>query len=406
MFQFEKFIASRYFKTKKRRSFVSFVTYFAIGGIAVGSAALIITLAIVNGFSNEIEKRLITFGSHINVVTFSGNPIQYPDNSVLNQLDSIKFIVRVSPAFSKEALAKTRSSLEGVLVNGVIPSKMKSQLEDYMSDGRFFTDNDSVKHPIVIGKKMSQLLSVKVGEKIALFGIDGMPTPGNSPNVIQGTVVGIYDTGMQGFDDLYIYLPLASVQNLFKVPGQINELNIETDDLKKVESYVDYLENLLPWPYYSRSIYQNHYSLFNWIALQQQMIPIIIVILVLIAIVNVIGTLLMIIVDRTSEIGVLRSLGASQNQILRIFLWEGGLLTVAGLVIGNIVGISFCLLEKQFNFIPLPAEAYYMNSVPILLTFSDIVIVNIVTFVLAIITSFLPSLIAAKLNTIDILRFQ
>ncbi len=382
------------------------MTYFAIGGIAVGSAALIITLAIVNGFSNEIEKRLITFGSHINVVTFSGNPIQYPDNSVLNQLDSIKFIVRVSPAFSKEALAKTRSSLEGVLVNGVIPTKMKSQLEDYMSDGRFFTDSDSVKHPVVIGKKMSQLLSVKVGEKIVLFGIDGMPTPGNSPNVIQGTVVGIYDTGMQGFDDLYIYLPLASVQNLFKVPGQINELNIETDDLKKVESYVDYLENLLPWPYYSRSIYQNHYSLFNWIALQQQMIPIIIVILVLIAIVNVIGTLLMIIVDRTSEIGVLRSLGASQNQILRIFLWEGGLLTIAGLVIGNIVGISFCLLETQFNFIPLPAEAYYMNSVPILLTLSDIVIVNIVTFVLALFTSFLPSLIAAKLNTIDILRFQ
>ena len=406
MFQFEKLIASRYFKTKKRRSFVSFVTYFAIGGIAVGSAALIITLAIVNGFSNEIEKRLITFGSHINVVTFSGNPIQYPDNSVLQQLDSIKFIVRVSPTFSKEALAKTRASLEGVLVNGVIPSKMKSQLEDYMSDGRFFDDNDSVKHPIVIGKKMSQLLSVKVGEKIALFGIDGMPTPGNSPNVIQGTVVGIYDTGMQGFDDLYIYLPLASVQNLFKVPGQINELNIETDDLKKVESYVDYLENLLPWPYYSRSIYQNHYSLFNWIALQQQMIPIIIVILVLIAIVNVIGTLLMIIVDRTSEIGVLRSLGASQNQILRIFLWEGGLLTVAGLIIGNVIGISFCLLEKQFNFIPLPAEAYYMNSVPILMTFSDVVVVNVITFILALITSFLPSFIAAKLNTIDILRFQ
>lgn len=406
MFQFEKLIASRYFKTKKRRSFVSFVTYFAIGGIAVGSAALIITLAIVNGFSNEIEKRLITFGSHINVVTFSGNPIQYPDNSVLQQLDSIKFIVRVSPTFSKEALAKTRASLEGVLVNGVIPSKMKSQLEDYMSDGRFFDDNDSVKHPIVIGKKMSQLLSVKVGEKIALFGIDGMPTPGNSPNVIQGTVVGIYDTGMQGFDDLYIYLPLASVQNLFKVPGQINELNIETDDLKKVESYVDHLENLLPWPYYSRSIYQNHYSLFNWIALQQQMIPIIIVILVLIAIVNVIGTLLMIIVDRTSEIGVLRSLGASQNQILRIFLWEGGLLTVAGLIIGNVIGISFCLLEKQFNFIPLPAEAYYMNSVPILMTFSDVVVVNLITFVLALITSFLPSFIAAKLNTIDILRFQ
>ena len=120
MFQFEKLIASRYFKTKKRRSFVSFVTYFAIGGIAVGSAALIITLAIVNGFSNEIEKRLITFGSHINVVTFSGNPIQYPDNSVLQQLDSIKFIVRVSPTFSKEALAKTRASLEGVLVNGII----------------------------------------------------------------------------------------------------------------------------------------------------------------------------------------------------------------------------------------------------------------------------------------------
>lgn len=405
MFQFEKFIASRYFKTKKNRSFVSFVTYFAMGGIAVGSASLIITLAIVNGFSNEIEKRLITFSSHIKIVTFSGTPIDYPNNK-LELLDTLKFVTDISPVFSKEALAKSRSSLEGVLVNGVEWNKVPKNLHDYLIEGRFFLENDSVKNPMIIGRKLAQLLSVETGSKLTLFGIDGMPAPGNTPNVIQGNIVGIYDTGMQGFDDLYIYVPLSSAQSLFKVPNQINEINLTTDNLQMVSSYVDSIESVLPWPYYSRSIYQTHYSMFNWIALQQQMIPVILIILVLIAIVNVIGTLLMIIVDRTQEVGILRSLGASKKQIQRIFLWEGGLLTFTGLLLGNVIGISFCLLESHFGFIPLPAEAYYMNSVPIALSFSDILIVNAVTFILSLATSFIPSFIASKLNTIEILRFQ
>lgn len=405
MFQFEKFIAGRYFKTEKKHSFVSFITYFAMGGIAVGSAALIITLAIVNGFSKEIEKRLITFGSHIKIVTFSGTSVDYP-NSHIKMLDSLKFVTQISPTFSKEALAKSRASLEGVLVNGVLWNQVPKNLTEYLAEGRLFQEHDSIKNPIIIGKKLSQLLSVSLDDKITLFGIDGMPTPGNSPNVIQGSVVGIYDTGMQGFDDLFIYVPLQSAQNLFKAPNKVNEINLTTTDLANVSTYVDSIETILPWPYYSRSIYQTHYSMFNWIALQQQMIPIILVVLILIAIVNVIGTLLMIIVDRTQDIGILRSLGASKKQIQRIFLWEGSLLAIWGLIIGNTIGFTFCIIQMKFGLISLPSEAYYMNTVPIALSLSDFFLVNSLTFVLSLATSFIPSVIASKLNTIDILRFQ
>ncbi|MBN8706370.1 MAG: ABC transporter permease [Bacteroidetes bacterium] len=405
MLKFERIIARRFFQSRKNKSFVGFITAFAIGGVAIGSAALIITLAIVNGFSAEIQNKLVAFSSHVTISAFSGNSFAFPDSN-LNILDSLKFIKKQSPSFSREAIARSGKSIEGVLVNGIIPGKETVQIKKYIIAGHYLQKNDSVKHPIVVGKKMAQLLSLELGSKLTLFGISGMPTPGNMPNVIQGRIVGIYDTGMQGFDDLFIYLPMASVQELFQKPGEITDITLETDNLYNADLYSDSLQNLIRWPYYSRSIFQTQSNLFNWITLQQQMIPIVILVLILIAIVNIVGTILMMIVDKTAEIGILRSMGTDRKQITRIFVFQGMFITGIGLAIGNVIGIGFCILQSQFHLIPLPAEAYFMNTVPILLSVTDIVLVNLMTVILALFASWIPSVVAARLNIADSVRFR
>jgi len=405
MLNFERIVARRFFKSRKNKSFVGFITAFAIGGVAIGSAAMIITLAIVNGFSDEIQKKLIAFGSHVSVTAFSGKSFAWPDSGLV-ALDTLHFIRKKSPVYSREAIARSRKSIEGVLVNGVIPGNETIQIRNYITEGRYLLPDDSVRHPMVIGKKMAQLLSLEPGGKLTLFGISGTPSPGNMPNVIQGKVVGIYDTGMQGFDDLFIYIPLASAQELFVKPGEITEISLETDNLELADVYADSLQNLLVWPYYSRSIFQTQANLFNWIALQEQMIPIIIVILILIAIVNIVGTILMMIVDKTSEIGILRSMGTDRKQITRVFVLQGLFITLTGLAIGNAVGLGFCILQSNFQLIPLPAEAYFMSSVPILWTVSDLIIVNFLTLILALLASWIPSVVAARLNIADSVRFR
>lgn len=405
MLTIERFVATRYFKKKSKKSFISFVTWFAIGGIAIGSAALIITLSIVNGFSNEIEKKLVAFGSHISINTFSGTSFSYP-HPRMQELDTVSFIHKISPVFAKEGIIRAGRKVEGVMINGVIATQMVIDIPGYVTEGRFFTDSDTIKHPVVIGKKLSQLLSIGLHDRVTFFGITGAPTPGDSPNIIQGSIVGIYDTGMQGFDDLFVYLPLPSVQELYLKYGEITTIQMKTNDLKQADDYADYLQNLLPWPFNVRSIYQTQANLFNWIALQQQMIPIVVAVLILVAIVNVVGTLLMIVVDKIPEIGVLRSLGANRDQITRIFMVEGVIILLIGLLIGNFIGVGFCVVQSEFQLMKLPAENYFMHHVPILFQWSDWVLVNSLTTMLALVSAYIPSVVAGRIQTVSALRFQ
>lgn len=404
MLVFERLIAGRFYRSRKSEGFLSFITAFAIGGVAIGSAALIITLAIVNGFSDEIQKKLVAFGSHISVTAFSGEVFQYP-NEKLQALDTTRFITSVSPVFARQGLVRCGKNLEGVLVNGVLNGPLVARLGPYMTDGRFFDDTDSVKHPVVLGRTMARLLGAELNSRITFFGISGMPSPGNLPNIIQGRVVGIFDTGMQGFDDLFVYVPLESARELFSSPGLLTEISLETDDLMLANDRTDELQNALPWPFFVRSIFQTQANLFGWIGLQQQMIPIIILALIMIAIINIVGTILMMVVDKTREVGILRSMGATGNQILRIFIGQGVLITTTGLIIGNVIGIGFCLLQYYFQIIPLPPESYFMDTVPIRLSLTDVVLVNVLTLSLSVLAAWAPAWVASRLPVSDTVRF-
>jgi lipoprotein-releasing system permease protein len=226
------------------------------------------------------------------------------------------------------------------------------------------------------------------------------------PNIQKFIISGIFESGMATYDDLVAYVNLKSAQRLFNINNNISGYDIRVNDITKIDSLTTYLTDHLDYPYAVRSIYQIHRNIFTWIALQKKPIPIVLGLIIIVAVFNIVGTLLMIVLEKTGAIGILKSLGARKRQIIAIFVYQGSYLAIAGILIGNVIAFILTELQLRYKIISIPSSVYFMSSVPIFISAQNFLIVSIITFILCIIASLMPSYIASKIQPVSALRFN
>ncbi len=276
-----------------------------------------------------------------------------------------------------------------------------------ITNGSFLLNDDDEK-TIVIGKKLADKLFVKVGDKLTVFSLknDQIPSPENLPNIDKFEVAGIFESGMAKYDDSYAYVSLKSAQELFGIGNNITGYDIKLGNISKIDSLTRHLGKQLRYPHSVRSIYQVHRNIFTWIELQKEPIPIVLALIILVAVFNIIGTLLMIVLEKTNAVGTLKSLGAKRRQVVFVFLLQGIVLAIAGIIFGNILAVILMEIQLKFNVITLPSSVYFMSTVPLMLSFNIILLVSLVTFLLCISASVIPAVIASKIKPLDSLRFN
>jgi lipoprotein-releasing system permease protein len=207
------------------------------------------------------------------------------------------------------------------------------------------------------------------------------------------------------YDDSYAYVSLNAAQKLFDIGDNITGYNIKLGDISKIDSLTRYLGKKLRYPHAVRSIYQIHRNIFTWIELQKEPIPIILALIILVAVFNIIGTLLMIVLEKTNAVGILKSVGAKRSQIILVFLIKGALLGLGGIILGNLLGFILMKIQIELDIIKIPSSVYFMSKVPFLIRFDTFILISIFTFVLCIAASVIPSLIASRIKPITALRF-
>ena len=271
-----------------------------------------------------------------------------------------------------------------------------------------FNLSDEQSQNIIIGKKIADKLFLDVGDKVTVFALhnDQIPSPDNLPSIEKFTVSGIFESGMAKYDDLYAYTSLKSAQNLFAIGDDITGYDIKLGDISKIDSLTRHLERTLRYPHSVRSIYQIHRNIFTWIELQKEPIPIVLALIILVAVFNIVGTLLMIVLEKTNAVGILKSLGARGRQITSIFLLQGIVLAIAGIIFGNLLAVVLIEIQVQFDVITIPSDVYFMSRVPLFLTADTIILVSAVTFLLSIAASVIPSIVASRIKPISALRFS
>ena len=394
------------------RSFLRFITYVAIGGVALGVAALLLALAIVRGFSREIENKIVGFGAHIQVTSYVQDQPLDQGSDLRSELAQMNGISEVAPVVEQPVLLRcTDDAIDGVVLLGV--EQLPSYLRQRIQKGAFEVHPRDGGHPgLVVGQELASRLGLEVGQLVTTFALRE-ETSGESsfgvrtPRVKQFRVRGIYDTSLKNIDDVYVFSRVSTARWLGDVPSSsVSRFNVTVEDVSRVDSLAPQIENRFGFPVSARTIYQQYAGLFAWVDLQQSIIPLVIGVIVIVAAFNIIGTLLMLILEKTREIGILKSLGTSGEALKRLFLVLGLLIGTVGTGVGSIVALCLALIQQQFGIISLPAEAYYMSTAPIGLNPLDFVLVGAITVLLCGAAAYVPARVAARVEPVRAIRFQ
>jgi lipoprotein-releasing system permease protein len=401
------FISRKFLKSRKESGFLNIISVISIVGITIGVATLIIALSVLKGFEKTIQEKITDFDSHIKVTTFSGTVKNY--DSITDNINGLlgEYKSNLTPFISKLVIISSKSRQDGINVIGIpIESKIE-RLERNIISGEFDL-GDANSNNLIIGKVLANKMMIKLGDRVTSFALkdDKIPSPQNMPNIETFVITGIFESGMAEYDDMYAYTNLNSAQNLFSVDQAINGYDIQVTDISKVDSLTQLLRKNLTYPLFARSIFESHRNIFTWIELQQKPIPIILGLIIIVAVFNIIGTLLILVLEKTNAIGILKSMGSNRKQILQIFLIQGIFIGIAGTLLGNILALTLMQIQIHFNVITVPASVYFVTKVPFDLSPFIFILVSFIAIFLSLVAALIPSYIASKIDPIRSLRFN
>ncbi len=398
-------ITKKFISSKRNSKFLSFISLISILGIALGVAVVIISLTILDGFDSVVKDKIFNFRAHIYITAFSDKNL--PDSKKFEEMlkeECGSQFESLSPFINKLGIIRSSKNSDGINING-IPVAQGKGIEEYIISGKFdIADSTS----LVMGKKLAEKLSLKVGDKVTLFSLkkDEIPSPENPPAIEQFYVKGIFSSGMAEYDDRNVFININTAKSFFEMPDQISGYNLRVKNITGIDSLADRLQRTVRYPYYVRSIYQVYSNIFTWLELQKKPIPIILGLIILVAVFNIVGTLLMFTLEKTGDIGILKTLGMKRKQIIRIFIYNGLYIGAAGVAIGNIAAFVLSLLQKEYKIISLPDSVYFLSNVPISFNLFNYLIVSVVALLLSFAASIIPSYVAAGIKPISAIRFN
>jgi len=402
---FASLVSRRFFRSRQHDGFLSFITVIAVLGVTLGTAALIIALSVLGGFEQEITDKVIGFTSHIQIQGFQNQLLNDPDRTVASLKDSVSLILNVSPFVAREAIIRSKEGVDGILLKGVQPETDLMTAKQYVLEGKYdVTPEPGMLPKLVLGKKLARKLSLDIGDKAAVFSLAG-PVGQGQLRVMQFRVAGIYESGMAEYDDVIALTNISDAQRLVQAGHAVTGYDVFLTDVDSAETVAGRISNLLGYPHYARSVFQSYRNIFSWIELQKRPVPIILGLIIIVATVNIIGTLLMMVLGKTKEIGILIAMGARRRDIAQIFLRQGLVIACGGTFLGNILAFVVCFLQMEGRFLALPSDVYFMDAVPISLRWEYFAVVSAISIALSVLCSLLPARLAARLDPVKAIRF-
>ncbi len=409
---FHTFVAVRYLigaqGREEGRRFLRFITIIAVGGVTVGVAMLLLALSIVRGFSQEIEAKVIGFGAHVQVENIRHAPLQ----GAAAKAEAIKEMgstTRIQPVVLEFALLRqSRTEIDGVGLWGT--DSLPAYISSAITAGSMSLASGEGAPRLVVGTALARLLGLSVGDSVVVFSTRAETASGTSlftarPRIRQFQVGGLYETSLADFDETYVFADISVARSLLSYgPDEVTRLDVTLQDPATAKAMALAIEEVLGTPVLARTIYEVYRGLFAWVQLQEAIIPLVIGILILVAAFNIVGTLLMVVMEKTRAIGILASMGASRQSLRQLFLSLGLMVGAIGTAAGIALAFLLALVQQRYELIPLPADAYYMTTAPISLNPLDFVLVGAVSMLLTAIAAYIPARVAADVDPLKIIR--
>lgn len=400
----ERFISKHFWNSENQR-FINFAKYFATASVIIGVVVLIIALAVLEGYNKTLRENAIKFTSHIQLQKFNRDKIDNYKNIQNAIYQNIPNIQLIEPIVQSEALIKSKNNIEGVMLRGIVDNSQIANLKDVIILGK---SDLNPPNSVIIGKRLADKLSVKVGDSVIVFSINSFQNLSQFDyNTERFVITGIFESTMAQYDDIIAFVSLQTAQKLLNLSEhQSTNLDIMVNNLSIVDSTSYHIDKYLSYPYFTYTVFDLHRSIFSWIELQQEPIPIVLGLIVIIAVLNITTTLLILIIEKINEIGILRALGLLQKQVVRIFVRLGLKIGIIGALTGGTIALILSFLQQEFEIVRVNGDIYYLDVLPIEIIPLHYVIVISIAIVLSFLATIIPAMISARISPLEAIKFK
>ncbi len=411
---YELLIGLRYTRAKRRNHFISFISLISMLGIALGVTALIVVLSVMNGFQTELRSRILSVVSHVQISGADGEMAGW--EQVAQDASKLPEVRGAAPYIQAQGMLSFGQSVRGAMVRGIIPDEEEkvAEFRAHIKEGSL----DSLQPDafnIVLGSDLARNLGVVPGEKVTVIAPQGVVTPaGVVPRLKTFTVSGIFEVGMFEYDSGLALIRMEDAQKLYRMEDRVSGVRLKLDDLFRAPWVVRQLASTLTVPAYISDWTRSHANFFRAVAIEKNMMFIILSLIVAVAAFNIVSTLVMAVTDKQADIAILRTLGASPRSIMGVFMVQGALIGFIGLGLGVLGGVTLALnidvvvpfIERLLGTQLFSKEVYYISSLPSELQWGDVITITAVSFVLSLVATLYPSWRASRVNPAEALRYE
>lgn len=410
LMSFEFFVGKRYLFTKQTEAFVGLITLLSTLGVAVGVMVLIVVIAVMTGFETELMHRILDVEAHVLVMRY-GDPISEPDK-LLETIESVDGVSSAAPFIYSQAMLRSASNVSIAVLRGVDPQTIGCRLKTV---GRKCIGTElgskqvqtglPAATGVVLGKVLAEKLKVEPGDRLQLVSAKSGPGGGQVPTVKRIKVLGLVETGMNEYDGNMVFLALNDLQQMLNMGTTVTGIEVRTKAIFAARDLAESILQKLDFPYWAQDWMQMNKNLFAMLKLQKVVMFIILILIVLVAAFNIASALIMMVMEKTRDIAILKTMGATNKSIRRIFMLRGMVIGIIGTAIGLGSGILLCGVLQRYQFIQLPGDVYFLDTLPVRLEMWDALIIVCATLLICFAATLYPARQAARFNPVEGIRY-
>lgn len=402
---FEVSIALRYLRAKRKQGFISLVGFFSVAGVSLGVMALVVVIAVMSGAEKDLKKRILGMEPHLVLTSDMGAVSNY--DSLCKKIRTMENVAESLPNLSGRVMLRSKWGMNGTILRGldlssdrqVIKGLSSEQVKEY-----FITDNPN-KKLIILGKGVAKSLSVSEGDSIYALTTNWMISPmGLQPSMIELEIAGIFESGLYEYDNAIGYMKLNDLQSVLGIKKRVSGIAVYLKEIYRAVETGDKITDNLSGGFFVSTWMDRNKEIFSALKMEKTAMFVILTLIILVAAFNIASSLIMLVMEKTKEIAIMKTMGATKNRIKRIFVIQGTIIGLIGTFIGVASGVIICLILEKYQFIQLP-DAYPFSTLPVDLQFMDVSIIAVSSVLICFLSTLYPAVQAAKLDPVEGIRY-